>query len=455
MSRGPPGSVPRAGGRPTHPGVVFASMGCCQPREKMEDKVAKAMYGDTFDNTAPRKTKEAYCSWCYEFSMHFFIKDKDHWLCDACKGKTAEAPRCADAMARLENSSKRSAVCAKMLPNWDETVEKKKKAFSKQWNVTKIRYELTRESPARHLAAKEGLLRPFLYLASMSASHRAMLAIQLGWCPFVEEGYGDAHEEAYAILVKKKLGLRSRCVKGLGKINPFAGQHDWVGILNFLADSHFVPSYMSWNDEFTCEKMSKAEGAEESQSAYSRKVDAFEIEFMDKISKQQRSRMNRVQVCTVAQLMTTDNLRKLMAMQQARGVERHTMSLFAIDCCFLQLARDKQLAKGQDADAVEADEMAAAVAQFLSNNVEGDVDMFAEAGLRQISPVPPPESILNAQFEPLWLTLGTLGLKPHSTMARVLPVLIFIFLQKEKLKMAQIDIKASEFSRPAANAAPV
>lgn len=39
MSRGPPGSVPRSGNRPTHPGVVFASMGCCQPREKMEDKV--------------------------------------------------------------------------------------------------------------------------------------------------------------------------------------------------------------------------------------------------------------------------------------------------------------------------------------------------------------------------------------------------------------------------------
>ena len=70
-------------------------------------QVAKAMYGDMFDNTAPRKTKEAHCSWCYEFTMHFFIKDKDHWLCDACKGKTAEAPRCADAMARLETSNKR------------------------------------------------------------------------------------------------------------------------------------------------------------------------------------------------------------------------------------------------------------------------------------------------------------------------------------------------------------
>jgi hypothetical protein len=150
----------------------------------------------------------------------------------------------------------------------------------------------------------------------MSAPHRALLAIQLGWCPFIEEGYGDAHEEAWLLLSNKKLGLRARCIKGLGKINPFSSQHDWVGILNHLADAHFVPSYMSWNDEFACDKMSKSEGAQESAQVYSRKMDVFEVEFMDKVSKQQRSRMNRVQVCTVAQLMTSDNLRKLMAMQQ-------------------------------------------------------------------------------------------------------------------------------------------
>lgn len=210
----------------------------------------------------------------------------------------------------------------------------------------------------------------------------------------------------------------------------------------------YVPSYMSWNDEFQCEKMGKEEGHQESMNVDTRKVDVFENELMDKVSKQQRSKMNRVQVCTVAQLMTSDNLRKLMAMQQARGVERHTMSLFAIDSCYLQLARDKHLEKGQDADPVEPQELAAAVAQFLSNTVDGDADLFLDAGLAEMR-VFPPDSILNAHFEPLWLTLGTLGLKPHSTMARVLPVMVCLFLQKEKLKMAQIKIESPEFSRPA------
>jgi len=34
-------------------------------------------------------------------------------------------------------------------------------------------------------------------------------------------------------------------------------------------------------------------------------------------------------------------------------------------------------------------------------------------------------------------------------MARILPVIAYILMQKEKLRMAQINITAPEFSRPA------
>jgi len=415
-------------------------MGCCQPREKMDEKVAKAMYGDMAGElAAPRKKKEAYCSWCYEFAVHFFIKESEIWLCDCCKGRTIESKKTSECMARLEGSGKTGGICAKSQPNWDEVLEKKKKMFSKPRNVTKVRYELTRESNCRHAASKEGLIRPFLLLASMSQQHRALLAIQLGWCPFIEENFGDAHEEAWQLLTRKGKGLRARCVRGLGKLNPFATQLDWVGILNHVAQTLYVPTYMSWSDEFTCEKMSRQEGSVESALVYSKKVDAFEAELMEKVSKQQRSKMNRVQVCTVAQLMTSENLRKLMAMQQARGVERHTLSLYAIDSCFLQLSRDKTLARGQDADPVEPDELARAVVQFVSNQLEGEEEAFEEAGLRD-QPRPPPDSLLLANFEPLWLCLGTLGLRPHSTMSRVLPTIVLLLLQKEKLKMAQLDL---------------
>jgi hypothetical protein len=117
------------------------------------------MYGEQADQ-APRKKKEAYCSWCYEFSIHYFIKETSTWLCDACKGRTAESPRCQDSMARLEGKGKSGAVCAKSMPDWEEVCDKKKKILSKARSLTKIRYEMTRESTARHLADKEGVLPP-------------------------------------------------------------------------------------------------------------------------------------------------------------------------------------------------------------------------------------------------------------------------------------------------------
>jgi hypothetical protein len=50
---GQPGT--RTGGRPTHPGVVFASFGCCQPREKMDEKVRTKQIGPL------RKPATLYC----------------------------------------------------------------------------------------------------------------------------------------------------------------------------------------------------------------------------------------------------------------------------------------------------------------------------------------------------------------------------------------------------------
>ena len=162
------------------------------------------------------------------------------------------------------------------------------------------------------------------------------------------------------ILTKKGLGLRSRCVHGLNKLNPFATLQDWVpfsfipaalhhlcimcyvlqvGILNYVAQTMYVPSYMSWNDEFqagACFIFSRSgqrltplffslpvredgqgggppgeherrhpQGPSELSpprvpslpecGAGRTQVDVFENELMDKVSKQQRSKMNRVQ----------------------------------------------------------------------------------------------------------------------------------------------------------------
>jgi hypothetical protein len=172
----------------------------------MDEKVAKAMYGDLADQGAPRKKKEAYCSWCFEYAIHFYIKETTSWVCDACKGRTLDSQKFTDWMARLEGSAKRNPICAKSQPNFEGLLDKKRMVLSKPRGAAKVRFEMTRESPFRHMAQKEGLVRPFLFLVSMSPHHRALLSIQLGWCPFEQDYFGDSHEESWQVLTFNRRG---------------------------------------------------------------------------------------------------------------------------------------------------------------------------------------------------------------------------------------------------------
>jgi len=164
---------------------------------------------------------------------------------------------------------------------------------------------MMRDSPARQMAQKEGLLRPFLLLVSMSAALRSILGVQLGICALSEDHFGDAHQEAWQLLAHPEAGLRARCRSAWDRINPFGGFPSWLAILTFVAQTHFVPSYLAWHDLFTSEKLSKAEAAAESAGAHSRKVAAFEDELLVKLGKQQRCKLNKFQVVCARSLTQT------------------------------------------------------------------------------------------------------------------------------------------------------
>ncbi len=75
---------------------------------------------------------------CFEYAVHFYIKETTSWVCDACKGRTTESPKCPDWMARLEGAGKRNPVCAKSQPSWEEAVDKKRQVFSKPRGAAKV-----------------------------------------------------------------------------------------------------------------------------------------------------------------------------------------------------------------------------------------------------------------------------------------------------------------------------
>mmetsp|Transcript_18359 Transcript_18359/g.60286 ORF Transcript_18359/g.60286 Transcript_18359/m.60286 type:complete len:235 (-) Transcript_18359:102-806(-) len=231
----------------------------------------------------------------------------------------------------------------------------------------------------------------------------------------------------------------------MGKLNPFTPQRDWVGLLNHIARVMFIPSYMSWSDTFTSDKLGREEGLAESCRAHSKKVDMFEGEMMEKVWKQQRSKMNKFQMSFITQLLATPDMKHLLALQAKKGWDRHNIALLAIDCSYLQLSRDKHLEK---ANVIEPEEIASLMTFFLSARTSLAESLLDETGITCKVRVPSPSSVLSAFWEPLWLTMGTLQVKPFSPQARFFPVVMQILLQKERLKLCQISLSSPEFSRP-------
>ena len=418
---------------------------CCAARSKENKGVATIR--NVHDGEG-KNWREAFCSWCYEETVHYHVAQTQSWLCDACKGRTTESPTSSDCMARLEGRGRR-VVCAKAQPQqqWQQILARKRQILAEDRTVNQVRYEMTRDSPTRQLAAKAGVLRPFVLLVSMTPALRALLAVQLGLSPLSQPAFGDPHEEAWQILSHKQAGLQATCkakIRGLGiALNPFASPPDWVGCLNHLCTTQFLPSYMSWSDIFNVEKMDKEEAHTECSRLHSAKVDKFELELMEKVAKQQRAKMNKFQICYVQQLLTTEAMKRLLQTHTQRGWDRHSIALFCVDSCYLQLARDKHV---QRQETIAPSEMAATMARFLSGGVSADDDVLADAALTGVLREALPDSIVRANFEPIWLTMGTIGLRPHTSMARVMPVVLEILLQKERLKIMKIDISSKEFA---------
>lgn len=59
-------------------------------------------------------------------------------------------------------------------------------------------------------------------------------------------------------------------------------------------------------------------------------------------------------------------------------------------------------------ETIHPSEMAATLARYLSVGVSADDDVLADASLTGVLQTPPGDSIVRANFEPLWLTMGTI-----------------------------------------------
>lgn len=152
------------------------------------------------------------------------------------------------------------------------------------------------------------MLRPFLLLVSMSPAMRCILSVQvrliylrlgafdavvqLGWSIILDRHFGDSHAEAWDIITRRSVGLRSRCKSTFARYNPLtAATGNWHTILEFVARAVFLPSYMSWEEEFHCEEIDSDTAAVECMAAKSSRWPLF------------------MQLITVSHILQTGSLR--------------------------------------------------------------------------------------------------------------------------------------------------
>jgi len=111
-----------------------------------------------------------------------------------------------------------------------------------------LQKDLEKISDVRELAAKAGLLRPFLYLVALPPVARLQIAINLGWTFVGSTVMGDAHAEAWEIISRRDLGLRDRMARMRDTL--FRREVNWYSILMPPCEELCVPAYMNWSEEF-------------------------------------------------------------------------------------------------------------------------------------------------------------------------------------------------------------
>ena len=111
-----------------------------------------------------------------------------------------------------------------------------------------LQKDLEKISDVRELAAKAGLLRPFLYIVALPPVARLQIAINLGWTFVGSTVMGDAHAEAWEILSRRDLGLRDRMARMRDTL--FRREVNWYSILMPPCEELCVPAYMNWSEEF-------------------------------------------------------------------------------------------------------------------------------------------------------------------------------------------------------------
>eukprot|EP00003_Mantamonas_plastica_P025460 TRINITY_DN4_c0_g1_i12.p1 TRINITY_DN4_c0_g1~~TRINITY_DN4_c0_g1_i12.p1 ORF type:complete len:660 (+),score=170.60 TRINITY_DN4_c0_g1_i12:2099-4078(+) len=190
---------------------------------------------------------QRWCSWCFEFGKHSRTRTnlirRHLYCCTTCGSRTLECNNCVSGATRgaFEWDDEMCSVCSEEVTNWQSTKDIKDGIIANYLAQTEAfqSFELTKKSKYRDYAMQEGVIRPFLYLVSMTPEERWKSAQTLGFTMLVSSNLGDVHAEAWEIINKNGKGLQARTNKAYETLNPLTKNAAYYDILYRTADAIF------------------------------------------------------------------------------------------------------------------------------------------------------------------------------------------------------------------------
>ncbi len=200
---------------------------------------------------------------------------------------------------------------------------------------------------------------------------------------------------------------------------------------------------------------------------------------MEKMGKLQRSKMNRfqvifsnclhpssrcclsrtthydifTQVCTVAQLVACDSLKKMVALQHSLGMDRQAICMYVVDFCYICLDSEyKQRCCEGDSSVppeMEPEALAFEVATLVHGVTDDAAALFTDI-------LADPQALnsskwkgcMGCRMDVISAAVKLIGQQVGHRLGRTLAVFLQMMLQKERLKVCRSSILRASVTAP-------
>lgn len=276
-------------------------------------------------------TLRRWCSWCFASTEHTLEQKnsvgRDVYTCSECCGRTLPCRGCEKGMTRGGPGwdDEHCAACDAEEP-WSKVSETAHAAIEAKHSKAEIEKELSRQSEERKEALAAGMIRPFLYLASMDFASRNQIAQSLGWTLFNQDYLGDPHKEAWDIINASAKGIQARTNESWETVNPIADNCNWYETLFRVSTEVFKKCKF--------DDLGYSNSIAACRSSTDTKLQVFEEWYLEKMAQLQEKAMTEARIAEIDEFMDSDEVRDLAKRMKESGISSKAVIRYATNMVY-------------------------------------------------------------------------------------------------------------------------